>query len=278
MAGNYGGLRSLTSVRAQRGNRRSERPAPSGSTSAPAGLSCSLVASVPRRSCCCQQTTSAPSRTEPAGPPATLLPRLATKRAVRRRGGGARAARSRQRTFRRRGQTDGRPTPGRPGDGPGRHGRRAGRPGHHRRFPRFVAPIVLVTVAGAALFTTSAPADLYGVLAPPGRHRSPARPQLPGFEAVGRGVFVRNPAFPTAGCRPSAGPAQRALAAVRPACYGTHDTGTRADRAAGQLPAHGARADAQAVGCATATLDLTAGLVHHRESDASFPSTPPPLS
>ena len=61
--------------------------------------------------------------------------------------------------------------------------------------PHFVSPSILLIVAGAGLFSTSALADLYGVLTPPGGTGA-ASPSVAAVEARAGTLFVRNPTFP----------------------------------------------------------------------------------
>jgi hypothetical protein len=58
-----------------------------------------------------------------------------------------------------------------------------------------VSPMILLTVAGAGLFTTSALADLYGIFAPPGGAGA-ASSAVATIQASAGTWFVRNPTFP----------------------------------------------------------------------------------
>jgi hypothetical protein len=135
---------------------------------------------------------------------------------------------------------------------------------------RFVAPIVLLTVAGAALLTTSAAADLYGVLAPPGG-TGQAPVQLPALEASGGALFVRNPVFAYRWLSAATLDLRSGGWRLAPRLFTTADTGTLRAELRGSYRLRGARAGVPGGGAPGRTLDLTVGLVHHRESEGAAP-------
>jgi hypothetical protein len=132
---------------------------------------------------------------------------------------------------------------------------------------RLVAPMVLLTNAGAGLLVASGLADLYGTLKPPGHTGAPL-PFAPSLEAAGGALFVRNPVFRYRWLAATELDFRSGRWRLSPALFTAATAKTvRAELRAGYR-LRGAR---PFVAGATAApdgnfLDLTAGLVHHRES------------
>ncbi len=127
--------------------------------------------------------------------------------------------------------------------------------------PRFVSPIILLTAAGAALFTTSALADLYGVLAPPGGTGA-APADLPALEAGGGALLVRNPVFPYRWLAAVTLDARAGRWRLWPRLYGT---------ANGQTVRAELRGSYRLTGLRPSSVDLSGALVHHREGGDVIP-------
>jgi hypothetical protein len=121
----------------------------------------------------------------------------------------------------------------------------------------FVSPPILLAVAGGGLFTTSALADLYGVLAPPGGAGA-APAALPGLEAGGGVLFVRNPVIRYRWLGATLLDLRLGRWQLAPRLYGSHDARTL-------------RAEARLGRRLGRFIDLWAGLVHHREGQDVIP-------
>jgi hypothetical protein len=126
---------------------------------------------------------------------------------------------------------------------------------------RVVSPFILLIAAGAGLFSTSALADLYGVLAPPGgTGAAPAAP--PALEAAGGALYVRNPVFDRRWLAATALEARSGRWRLSPRLFGSADGQTlRAE-----LPASYRLWDS-----GRSFADLRGALVHHRDGDERAP-------
>jgi hypothetical protein len=126
---------------------------------------------------------------------------------------------------------------------------------------RLVSPFVLLIAAGAGLFSTSALADLYGVLAPAGGTGA-APLSLPSLEAAGGVLYVRNPVFSRRWLAATALEARSGRWRLWPTLYGAGDGQTvRAEVRGGYRLWEGG----------PSFVDVRAGLVHHREGDEGTP-------
>ncbi len=132
---------------------------------------------------------------------------------------------------------------------------------------RLVTPLVLLTNVGAGLFLSSAAADLYGTLRPPGPPGQPA--PLPTVEASAGALFVHNPVLQPRWLASAGADLWLWRWRLSPVVHSAADADTvRAElRAAYRL--WGPRPDAPSP--RGDFLELGAGVVHHRDSQDITP-------
>jgi hypothetical protein len=130
---------------------------------------------------------------------------------------------------------------------------------------RTVAPLILVNAAGAALFSTSLAADLYGVLAPAGGTGA-ALPFTPWVEARAGALYVRNPALPYRWLAGAGVDLRWGGWRLSPLVFAAADARTLRTEVRAAYRLFGPRpAAAGAPAPSGSFLDVVAGVVHHRE-------------